>query len=146
MLKKRAPYDGAFSVQGGYINRHTGRGMKKIVMILLLVASAAYGEIYRWTDSKGTTHFTNSMYEIPERYRPRAKTVNLGIPEPKNDQPSTPQSPPAVATSPQAAPVAAASPQPQPSADVTKTVTPQARPVVRTNKRFKPARRPGEED
>jgi len=55
--------------------------MKIISIVLLLLATSAYGEIYKWTDSNGTAHFTNSTYEIPEKYRARAITVNLGISE-----------------------------------------------------------------
>ena len=63
--------------------------MKKLLIIFLLLASSAYGEIYTWKDSKGTTHYTNSEYEIPERYRAKAKILNLGIVEKKDN--SSPQ-------------------------------------------------------
>jgi hypothetical protein len=62
--------------------------MKILLVMLIFVASSAHGEIYRWTDSKGTTHYTNSEYEIPERYRARAKVLDLGIEEKKGN--STP--------------------------------------------------------
>lgn len=53
--------------------------MKKLTVMLLFVASSAYGEFYTWTDSRGVAHYTNSTYEIPARYRGKAKVVNLGI-------------------------------------------------------------------
>lgn len=53
--------------------------MKKLMVMLLFVASSAYGEFYTWTDSRGVAHYTNSTYEIPARYRSKAKVVNLGI-------------------------------------------------------------------
>lgn len=53
--------------------------MKKLMVMLLFVASSAYGEFYTWTDSRGVAHYTNSTYEIPARYRAKAKVVNLGI-------------------------------------------------------------------
>ncbi len=46
-----------------------------LLAALVFVASAAHGEIYRWADSRGTTHYTNSMDEIPVRYRARAKLL-----------------------------------------------------------------------
>lgn len=89
--------------------------MKKLALMLVFVASAAYGEIYRWTDSKGTTHYTNSIYEIPERYRAKAKTVNLGIPEAKTD--SAAPSPPLPGV-PQVQPAATGTSSPQPASPV----------------------------
>jgi hypothetical protein len=65
--------------------------MIKTVLLLLLLASPAQGEIYRWTDARGTTHYTNSEYEIPSKYRNRAVVLNLGLPAPAN-----PVSPPAM--------------------------------------------------
>ena len=63
--------------------------MKKLLIIFLFLASTAYGEIYTWKDSTGTVHYTNSEYEIPEKYRPKAKVLNLGIAEKKDN--SSPQ-------------------------------------------------------
>lgn len=59
--------------------------MKRLLTILLLMASSAHGEVYTWIDGKGTAHYTNSVYEIPARYRARAKTLNLGT-EPPADR------------------------------------------------------------
>jgi hypothetical protein len=52
--------------------------MNKIAMTLLLFfASAAYGEIYTWKDSRGTAFYTNSLHEIPARYRSKAKILDV---------------------------------------------------------------------
>ena len=51
--------------------------MKILVVLLLFVASAAYGEIYTWKDARGTLFYTNSLYEIPARYRSRAKQLDV---------------------------------------------------------------------
>lgn len=52
--------------------------MKELVaVLLLLVASTAYGEIYTWKDARGTLFYTNSLYEIPARYRARAKLLDV---------------------------------------------------------------------
>ena len=74
--------------------------MKKLLLLLLFIASSAYGEIYTWKDSRGTAHYTNSEYDIPERYRAKAKVLNLGIVEkkdnssPQQDATSQPNAPP----------------------------------------------------
>ena len=49
--------------------------MKKAVMLVLalLLSSAAYGMIFSWTDSRRITHYTNREDEIPARYRAKAK-------------------------------------------------------------------------
>ena len=64
--------------------------MKRLLIFLLLTVSSAHGEVFTWTDSKGTTHYTNSVYEIPARYRAKAKTLNLGT-EPQMDRGGTSQ-------------------------------------------------------
>jgi Domain of unknown function (DUF4124) len=62
--------------------------MKMFVLVLILCGTTpAWCEIYTWKDKGGTAHFTNSMYDIPDRYRSRAKVLDLGI-EPKADTPS----------------------------------------------------------
>jgi hypothetical protein len=67
--------------------------MKSLPVILILMASTAYGEIYTWKDSRGTAHYANSEYDIPERYRSRAKVLDLGI-EQKGGNPPLQQSAP----------------------------------------------------
>ena len=62
--------------------------MKMFILVLILCGTTpAWCEIYTWKDKGGTAHFTNSMYDIPDRYRSRAKLLDLGI-EPKADNPS----------------------------------------------------------
>lgn len=51
-----------------------------LALTALAFASSAAGEmIYTWTDAKGAVHYTNSEYEIPTKYRARAKTLNLDV-------------------------------------------------------------------
>jgi hypothetical protein len=74
----------------------------------LFLAMTVNAEIYTWKDVKGISHYTNSMYDVPERYQARVKTVNLGIDEKSADrqQPiSTPASAPSTTAT-------VASPQP----------------------------------
>ncbi len=54
--------------------------MKTLLIILLLAASVAHAETYKWIDSEGTTHFSDSRCEIPEKYRDNAKAMELGTP------------------------------------------------------------------
>ena len=100
--------------------------MKKLVVVLLLLASSASGEIYTWKDNQGTLFYTNSLYEIPARYRSRAKLLDVatgkkapitaeqaaGPPQPTG----TPGPSPAQASAPQPArpqmPAQVAAPQP----------------------------------
>lgn len=52
--------------------------MKLIFFIFLFTTSVAYAEIYKWSDKTGVVHFSNSMDDIPARYRARAKSMNYG--------------------------------------------------------------------
>ncbi len=52
--------------------------MKSLLVMLVFIASAAYGEIYTWTDPRGTVHYTNSMYEVPARFRDKVKVLDYG--------------------------------------------------------------------
>lgn len=51
--------------------------MKKLLVLLLLVASTAYGDIYTWQDPRGTLYYTNSLHEIPARYLAKAKLLDV---------------------------------------------------------------------
>lgn len=52
--------------------------MKRLVALLILLsASAAYGEIYTWKDSRGTVFYTNSIDEIPARYLKKARVYDV---------------------------------------------------------------------
>jgi hypothetical protein len=57
--------------------------MKKVLFILLFTAITANGEIYTWRDGRGTAHFTNSMDDIPDRYRAKARSMNYGTDQKK---------------------------------------------------------------
>ena len=46
--------------------------MKKLLFILLLAATVAHAETYKWIDSEGTVHFSESLGEIPATYRKNA--------------------------------------------------------------------------
>ena len=47
-----------------------------ILFILFFQIPYAFpGEIYRWTDDRGTTHFTDDLSKIPEQYTDRAEKL-----------------------------------------------------------------------
>lgn len=48
-----------------------------ILLLLPLAPVQAQGTIYRWTDVKGVTHFTDNAENIPSRYRSKAKKVEV---------------------------------------------------------------------
>lgn len=52
--------------------------MKVIAIILVFVATSAYGEIYTWTDARGAANYANKLDDIPVRYRAKAKSLNYG--------------------------------------------------------------------
>ena len=80
--------------------------MKRLlVVIVLMSASGAQADIYTWKDSRGISHFTNKEYEIPERYKAKAKPLNIEATQPgsaSTAQQAVPQAPPQA--TPQAAP------------------------------------------
>ncbi|GFE60940.1 DUF4124 domain-containing protein [Geobacter sp. AOG2] len=52
--------------------------MKRLlVIILLMLASRAQADIYTWKDSRGIAHYTNKEYDIPVRYKVKAKPLNI---------------------------------------------------------------------
>lgn len=119
--------------------------MKKLLILLLFLTSSAYGEIYTWTDSKGTKHYTNSEYEIPERYRKKAKVLDLGL-GPKTDggqaQPGAAAAPQAsTPTMPAPQSAAPASPAPQPAAAAPPTVRPEPPPPAKVKQKQETWRR-----
>jgi len=63
--------------------------MKVWLAILLFMATPVFGEIYTWTDGRGTAHYTNREDDIPSAYRKKAKQLNYGA-EPQQGQVSRP--------------------------------------------------------
>lgn len=53
--------------------------MTKMVALALFfsIAAPAYGEVFTWKDSRGTRHYTNSIYEVPARYRGKVKVLDI---------------------------------------------------------------------
>jgi len=58
-----------------------------LVLGLFLGAPKLFSEeIYRWTDDKGTTHFTDDSSKVPEKYRREAEGMNLNEERGKEDK------------------------------------------------------------
>ncbi|MGD0586998.1 MAG: hypothetical protein ABSA86_14725 [Oryzomonas sp.] len=78
--------------------------MKRLlVVILLMQASGVHADVYTWTDVRGIAHYTNKEYEIPERYKAKAKPLHLEAVEPgsaSTPQNGAPQAAPATPTPP----------------------------------------------
>jgi clan AA aspartic protease (TIGR02281 family) len=45
-----------------------------LIILLVVLVSSGYGEMYKWVDEKGTVHFTDDLSSIPEKYRQDAET------------------------------------------------------------------------
>jgi len=65
--------------------------MKIVVGGMMLMVSPAQGMIYMWKDSAGIAHFVNKEYDVPDRYKAKAKALypeaaDAGIAPPNNAQ------------------------------------------------------------
>jgi hypothetical protein len=49
--------------------------------LVLFAAVATAGEMYRYTDKHGRTHFTDSYYEVPEQYRDQIEDIGADYAE-----------------------------------------------------------------
>lgn len=58
-----------------------------LVLMLFFMASSVYGEVYRWKDSAGVLHFSNSLDDVPARYQTKVKAMNYGGEERKGESP-----------------------------------------------------------
>jgi len=60
--------------------------------VLVLPPSSFSQPTYRWTDEKGTVHFTDDLSKIPDQYRDQTKTIGTPQPPPaKTDRPLKPE-------------------------------------------------------
>ena len=51
--------------------------MKKLLLVLLLAATVAQAETYKWNDKEGTVHFSESFGEVPADYRKNARPLGM---------------------------------------------------------------------
>lgn len=74
--------------------------LKRGLLIIFLAGSfpsaAGPADLFRWVDERGVIHFTDSLHNIPEKYRSKALRIQAREP-PKGPQPSSPAAPAKVA-------------------------------------------------
>lgn len=97
--------------------------MKVIVAGVMLAASPVYGAVYMWRDSAGVAHYTNKEYDVPERYRAKAKVLYPEASDSGTPQPGTVTVPAAPVAQPPAATNQGAGPTVQPVTRSTPPVT-----------------------
>ena len=68
--------------------RRLSRAAIAVLVLALLLAPAAYAQLYRWTDDQGETHFGQGVERVPERYRNRARAVGSVDPPPAPSGPA----------------------------------------------------------
>jgi hypothetical protein len=49
--------------------------MKIMIVGLMFMASPSHGMVYMWRDSVGIDHYSNKEYDIPARFKTRAKAL-----------------------------------------------------------------------
>lgn len=63
-----------------------------LIILLVVLGSHVYAEMYKWVDEKGTVHFTDDLSKIPEKYRydaePRKTPKEVSAPE-KEEKPAS---------------------------------------------------------
>src|SRR3989441_9021380 len=55
------------------------------ILVLFAVPGGAEAQFYRWTDERGTPHYTQGLDSVPERYRSQAESLgyrNAPTPDP----------------------------------------------------------------
>jgi hypothetical protein len=67
--------------------------MNIILLGVMLMSSPAQGMLYMWRDSAGIAHYTNKEYDIPERYKARAKAFYPEATDSGQSQPDSTNSP-----------------------------------------------------
>ena len=48
-----------------------------IILFIFLISQVSFAQVYKWVDEKGVTHFTDDITQVPEKYRPKADTMEL---------------------------------------------------------------------
>ena len=61
------------------------------ILIFSGIVPVTAGELFRWVDERGIVHFTDSLHNVPEPYRPKALRI-----KPSGSTPSQPPARPRV--------------------------------------------------
>jgi clan AA aspartic protease (TIGR02281 family) len=51
------------------------RGLRIFLIVVLLQASSAFAEIYRWVDEAGGLHFSQSLQQVPQQFRAQVRNA-----------------------------------------------------------------------
>ncbi|MBI5017754.1 MAG: TIGR02281 family clan AA aspartic protease [Deltaproteobacteria bacterium] len=73
------------------------RALPLALTLCLALAAPVAGEIYRWTDDAGSVHFTDSLQNVPSRYRSQIQTRSDKLPDAPARPAPAPASTPRVA-------------------------------------------------
>ena len=125
--------------------------MKMIALLLfsLLLSSPACAMVYSWIDTAGVAHFSNKEYEIPPRYRARAKQLYPEQGDSAATTQSVPNQPPIAESAPPLPPppLTPAVQQAQPPAEPAKSIAPvpQKSPLEQKSKRGRRSRSTSED-
>ncbi|HWP59703.1 MAG TPA: TIGR02281 family clan AA aspartic protease [Candidatus Acidoferrales bacterium] len=65
----------------------SGRALPLLWVIFASAGVCGAAEFFRWVDERGVVHFTDSLHNIPEKYR--SKALRFQTPEPEKPPPST---------------------------------------------------------
>ncbi len=72
-------------------------GFKKLLLGVFIVGFCLFAsgvpaqELYRWVDEKGSIHFTDNFYSIPEKYRDKVERRRFPSPREPSTDPPQPQ-------------------------------------------------------
>jgi len=48
-----------------------------LVFSIFLLLQVSFAQVYRWVDEKGVTHFTDDMTQVPQKFQPKAETIEV---------------------------------------------------------------------
>ena len=109
--------------------------VKIILLGVMLISSPAQGMLYMWRDSAGISHYTNKEYNIPERYKARAKAFYPEATDTGQSQPDSAKAPSPVVPSQPITSQQAKPPEQPPIAQPTVTLPQVQNTPVKTPKR-----------
>ena len=64
------------------------KGLLLIFLACSLPSPTGSADLFRWIDERGVIHFTDSLHNIPEKYRTRALRIQAREPQKGQEQPS----------------------------------------------------------
>jgi hypothetical protein len=59
------------------------------LLVVALLATAAWAQVYHWVDDQGVVHYTTGIESVPEKYRATARSMPVSGVDPVPPAPST---------------------------------------------------------